>query len=164
MKEGEESAEFWDSIGGQAEYSHIKQAVGMVPPDFDPRLFAVSNRTGFMWMEEIPAFGQEDLINDDCYILDAYNTIYVWIGHLSNKFEKRGVVKKAKQYLEELKDRDTKEVMIEEVSAGYEPPAFQVQFIQWEPEVAAEWIKSDPTVVAANLEEETKAAAAEALK
>ena len=131
----------------------------MVPADFDPRLFAVSNRTGYMWMDEIPAFGQEDLINDDCYILDAYNTIFVWVGHLSNKYEKAGVQKKAKQYLAELKDRDTKDVMVETVSAGYEPPAFQVQFIQWEPEVAEQWIKDDPTVIAAKLEEETKAAA-----
>ena len=163
MKEGEESAEFWESVGGQGEYSRIKQAVGIVPNDFEPRLFNVSNRSGYMWMEEIPAFGQEDLINDDCYVLDAYNTIFVWIGHLSNKFEKKGVYTKAKKYRDELQDRDPKEVMLEEVSAGYEPPAFTVQFIQWEPEVAAKWIATDPTVVAAALAEETKAAAQAAL-
>lgn len=34
-----------------------------------------------MWMQECPAFAQEDLINEDCYILDAYNIIYLWIGN-----------------------------------------------------------------------------------
>jgi hypothetical protein len=29
-------------------------------------------------------------MNDDIMILDAYNTIYVWIGNRSNKFERNG--------------------------------------------------------------------------
>lgn len=41
--------------------------------------------------------------------------------------------------------------------AGREPPAFTVQFIQWEPEVAAEWLKTDATVIA-EVAEEAKAA------
>ena len=32
-------------------------------------------------MQEVPNFAQEDLINEDCYILDMYNTVYVWIGN-----------------------------------------------------------------------------------
>lgn len=113
--------------------------------DFEPRLFQVSNNSGYMWMEEVPAFGQEDLFNDDCFILDAYNTIYVWIGNQSNKTERRGVNKRAEKYLQELKDSRNKDnICIEEVLAGYEPPQFQVQFIQWEPEVAAKWLETDP--------------------
>lgn len=38
-------------------------------------------------MKEIAAFTQEDLINEDVYILDAYTTLYIWIGRKSNKFE-----------------------------------------------------------------------------
>jgi len=88
MKEGEETEEFWASIGGKGEYCTSKDAE--VPDDFEPRLFHVSNASGYMWMKEVPAFGQEDLSNYDCYILDAYSTIYVWQGCLADRFEIKG--------------------------------------------------------------------------
>ena len=116
-----------------------------------------------MWMEELPAFAQEDLLNEDCYILDAYNTIFTWIGNQSNKFEKTGVVKRAEKYLAECRDaRNKNDVIIEEVLAGREPPAFTVQFIQWEPEVAEKWLETDAAVVAERTVEESKVAAAAA--
>ena len=34
-------------------------------------------------------------MNDDIMILDAYQTIYVWIGNKSNDFEKKGAYKSA---------------------------------------------------------------------
>ena len=101
--EGSESADFWEAVGGQAEYSKVKESIGFAP-GFEPRLFSVSNSTGYMWMEELPAFAQEDMLNEDCYILDAYNIIYTWIGNQSNKFEQKGVVKRAEKYLSELRD------------------------------------------------------------
>ena len=48
-------------------------------------------------------------------------------------------------------------VIFEEVPAGREPPGFTVQFVQWEPEVAAKWLETDPTVVQ-QAAEEAKAA------
>ena len=78
MDEGQESEAFWASIGGKAEYSHVKESNMVAPPDFEPRLFSVSNSSGYMWMNEVPQFQQEDLINFDCFILDAFSTIFVW--------------------------------------------------------------------------------------
>lgn len=130
-------------------------------PGFEPRLFSVSNTSGYMWMEEVPAFAQEDLLNDDCYILDAYSTIFTWIGNKSNKFEKVGVVKRAEKYLAEIRDsRNKDDTIIDEVLAGREPAGFTVQFIQWEPEVAAKWLETDPEIVRQNTVEESKQAAA----
>lgn len=81
-------------------------------------------------MEEIPAFGQEDLNNEDCYILDVYNNVYVWIGNQSNKFEKKGVLTRADKYIAECRDsRDKDSVMVTEVLAGREPPSFTINFI-----------------------------------
>lgn len=78
-------------------------------------------------MEEVPAFAQEDLLLDDCYILDAYSVIYTWIGNKSNKFEKKGVVARAEKYLNEIRDsRDKDECIIDEVLAGHEPVGFTV--------------------------------------
>lgn len=103
-----------------------------------------------MWMEEVPAFGQEDLLNDDCYILDSYNKVFCWIGNQSNKFEQKGVMKRAEKYINEIRDsRNKDDVLVVEVKAGHEPPAFCVQFIQWEPEVAAKWLETDPSTMAA---------------
>ena len=129
MAEGSEGAEFWDSIGGQGDYSKVKESLSFAP-GFEPRLFQVSNASGYMWMQECPAFAQEDLINDDCYILDAYNIIYIWIGNQANKFEKRGVQGRAEKYLNDVRDaRDKSMVIFEEVLAGREPPGFTVQFV-----------------------------------
>lgn len=85
MDEGQESEAFWDSVGGKGEYSHVKNCDMIPPGDFEPRLFSVSNTSGFMWMQEIPQFQQEDLINEDCFIMDAYSTVFVWVGALSIK-------------------------------------------------------------------------------
>lgn len=108
-----------------------------------------------MYMKPVPAFTQEDLLNDDCYILDCYDQVYIWIGHLSNKFERKGVIKRADQFLESVTDgRDKENCAMTEVYAGREPASFTVQFIQWEPEVAEEWMKTDPIEIAKA--EETK--------
>lgn len=116
-----------------------------------------------MWMEELPCFAQEDMLLDDCYILDAYSTIYLWIGCFANKFEKKSCQARAEKYLAELKDsRNKDEVIFDEVLPGREPIGFTVQFIQWEPEVAEAWLAQDPELnaaKAAEAEEEKKEAA-----
>ncbi len=93
FKEGDEPEEFWDALGGRTEYSTVKD-MG-IAAGFEPRLFQCSNAQGRFFVEEIYNFTQDDLINDDIMILDAYQTIYVWIGNRSNKFEKKGAAKSA---------------------------------------------------------------------
>jgi hypothetical protein len=87
--------------------------------------------------------------------MDVFDTIYIWIGHKSNKFERNGAAAKAEKYVAGVTDsRNKDEVCIVEVLAGHEPAQFTVQFIQWEPEIAEQWLKDDPVLIA-------KAAAAE---
>lgn len=50
VDEGQETEEFWASIGGQGEYSHVKDNSMIAPEGFEPRLFTVSNTSGYMWM------------------------------------------------------------------------------------------------------------------
>ena len=86
-------------------------------------------------------------------MLDAYSKIYVWIGNRSNSFEKKAARKKVASYLAGVRDaRDKDGVAIVDVKPGQEPPEFTVQFIQWEPEIAQQWIDDDPE----RLEEEKK--------
>lgn len=58
-----------------------------MPAEFQPRLFNVSNQGGFMFVKEVFGYVQEDLDNTDVMILDAYNTVYIWIGNKSNQHE-----------------------------------------------------------------------------
>jgi len=106
--EGEEPQEFWDTFdGGRTEYSNIKDAG--IAVGFEPRLFHASNAHGYFHVDEIPNYSQDDMMNDDIMILDAYQTIYVWIGNRSNDFEKRGAYKMAHRYIESVRDERDKE-------------------------------------------------------
>ena len=87
--EGEETDEFWAALGGKGEYASLKE-MG-VSPGFDPRLFHCSNSQGYFHMKEIYDFGQEDLNNNDVMVLDAFSTVYIWVGTNSNKHERKNV-------------------------------------------------------------------------
>lgn len=94
FKEGSEPEEFWAALGGKSEYSQVKEG-NNAHPDFEPRLFACSNSSGFFFCKEVVNFTQEDLVNSDVMMLDCWNTIYLWIGTESNKFERNGAKKAA---------------------------------------------------------------------
>lgn len=84
------------------------------------------------------------MLNDDVFILDNYQEVYIWIGNKSNKFERNGARKKAHQYVDGIQDgraKDTVEVM--EVHPGSEPPIFRVLFPDWSDQVAAMWHEED---------------------
>lgn len=84
-------------------------------------------------------------MNDDIMILDCYQTVYVWIGNKSNDFERKGVFKSAKKYIDNIKDeRDKDNVHVVEVEAGKEPSSFTVQFPEWRLEKAQRWLDEDP--------------------
>ena len=71
-------------------------------------------------------------MNDDIMLLDAYTTIFVWIGNCSNKFEKNGAYKMANRYIQSVRDeRDKDAVQIVEIEAGKEPASFTIHFSEW---------------------------------
>jgi hypothetical protein len=57
LNEGSETPDFWTAVGGQEEYSKIKEQMGSIA-GFEPRLFNISNRTGYTFMKEVPNFTQ----------------------------------------------------------------------------------------------------------
>ena len=50
MQEGAESGDFWISVKGKGDYSKIKEQMA-VSDGFEPRLFEVSNSSGFTYMK-----------------------------------------------------------------------------------------------------------------
>ena len=77
VAEGEESEDFWNSLGGKGPYNSVK--AGELAPR-DPRLFHLSNATGSFRVEEVFAFEQEDLNDEDVYLLDSFTTVFLWVG------------------------------------------------------------------------------------
>lgn len=77
--------------------------------DFEPMLFEVSNTSGYMNMKQIPCFSQQSMLAQDVYILDNWNTMFVWIGSKSNKFEAKAAFKNADKYIAALKDGRVKD-------------------------------------------------------
>ena len=105
------------------------------------------------------------MMNDDIMLLDAYQTIYVWIGNQSNKFEKNGAYKTANRYIQSVRDeRDKESVQIVEIEAGKEPPSFTVFFPEWRIEKAQKWLEIGEQAAVAKKQEEEQKKAAQAAK
>ena len=114
-------------MGGREGYDRNKGLMTHVKSDFEPKLFEISNTSGYMWMKPIPAFNQQSLMNCDVYLLDAWNRVFVWIGKKSNKFEYRAAYKKLDIYIGALHDGRTKDTIeIVELQPGQETPYFKL--------------------------------------
>ncbi|CAI5452905.1 unnamed protein product [Caenorhabditis angaria] len=99
---------------------------------FDPLLFQVSDESGLLRVEEIANFTQEDLDGDDVMILDALNSIYVWVGANANPNEKKEALNTAKSYLEKDKLPRHQKTTIETIYQGQEGPTFKKFFPSWD--------------------------------
>jgi len=105
---------------------------------FQPRLFNVSNETGKLVVEEVADFYQQDLDTDDVMILDALNTIYVWIGDGANKKEKEAAEATAQKYLETDSVPRHKKAEVEILHQGKENPGFKKLFPEWDDKLWAQ--------------------------
>ena len=74
IEEGNEPDEFWEVLGGKAEYASGAELENFVN-ERPPRLFQLSNASGTFSVEEIYNFNQDDLIEDDVMLLDIGNTV-----------------------------------------------------------------------------------------
>jgi len=129
FREGQESDEFWETLGGKTEYVTSKV---MDEGAHDPRLFQGSNVTGSFVMEEIFNFSQEDLTNDDTFLLDTFNEVWVWVGSDSNKQEKKEAFQAALDFVQNAPDGRDPDTPILKVDAGVEPPLFTAHFLGWD--------------------------------
>ena len=130
-------------LGGKAEYAAVKDMME-ADSNFEPMLFEISNISGYMHMKPLPAFTQQCLLNTDVYVMDAWNKIFVWVGHDSNKFEYNAAYRNIDKYIAALKDgRKKEDIMIAEQEPYHEAPMFKVQFPNWSDAVAAKFIKKN---------------------
>ncbi|KAK6151424.1 hypothetical protein DH2020_014059 [Rehmannia glutinosa] len=83
QKEGAESEQFWDLLGGKSEYPSQKIAR---KAESDPHLFSCTLTKGDLKVTEVYNFNQDDLMTEDIFVLDCLSDIYVWVGqHVESK-------------------------------------------------------------------------------
>ncbi|XP_029450795.1 advillin [Rhinatrema bivittatum] len=133
LAEGQESVEFWELLGGKSPYANDKRLQQEVP-DFHPRLFECSNKTGRFLVSEVTNFNQDDLNEGDVMLLDTWDQIFLWIGMDANEVEKKEALVTAQEYLRTHpsgRDADTPILIIKQ---GFEPPIFTGWFLAWDPQ------------------------------
>ncbi|XP_072877004.1 advillin isoform X2 [Chlorocebus sabaeus] len=134
VAEGQESAEFWDLLGGKTPYASDKRLQQEIL-DVQSRLFECSNKTGQFIVTEITDFTQDDLNPGDVMLLDTWDQVFLWIGAEANATEKKSALATAQQYLlthPSGRDPDTPILIIKQ---GFEPPIFTGWFLAWDPNI-----------------------------
>ncbi|NXK47472.1 VILI protein, partial [Chauna torquata] len=132
IAEGQEPSEFWVALGGKSHYANSKR-LQEENPSFPARLFECSNKTGRFLATEIVDFTQDDLEEDDVYLLDTWDQVFFWIGKGANESEKEAAAVMAQEYLRSDpsgRDLDTPIVVVKQ---GCEPPTFTGWFLAWDP-------------------------------
>ncbi|XP_076064195.1 advillin-like isoform X2 [Oratosquilla oratoria] len=131
VSEGSEKSDFWKLLGGKEEYASGER-LKVEDHTMQVRLFQCSNASGVFEAEEVVSFTQEDLVDDDVMLLDAWDTIFLWIGINSNKVEQRESEKLAMEYLRTDPAGRDKGTPIVRLKQGYEPPNFTGFFGAWD--------------------------------
>ncbi|XP_069087021.1 advillin [Pleurodeles waltl] len=133
LAEGQETVQFWELLGGKAPYASEKR-LQQEEPDFHPRLFECSNKTGRFIVSEVSNFTQDDLNETDVMLLDTWDQIFLWIGLEANDIEKKEAMMTAQEYLRTHpsgRDIDTPILILKQ---GFEPPTFTGWFLAWDPQ------------------------------
>ena len=159
IKEGEEDDSFWAALGGKGEYSQYAPGT---PPPRAARLFEATTAKGTFNVDEIESFVQEDLCNDDCYLLDTYNQLFVWCGSGSTEEERRKTAELAEKFIANATDGRDSDMCVLTVAAGNEPFMFTQHFLGWDPLFMEKRSFSDPYAARLALMQAEQAKALEA--
>lgn len=130
IKEGSEPTSFWSALADSREqYPKLKRA-----PCASPRLFHASEASGQFRVQEIPApFSREDLTRNDCYLLDAGDTLYMWQNRANPSETKRTLETAVRYYVVAAQARalPTSPIPLHMVTSGHEPRVFTAWFMAW---------------------------------
>ncbi|XP_022871797.1 villin-4-like, partial [Olea europaea var. sylvestris] len=130
QKEGAESEQFWDLLGGKSEY--LSQKISR-DAETDPHLFSCTFLKGDLKVTEIYNFDQDDLMTEDIFILDCHSDIYVWVGQQVESKDKMNALSIGEKFLERdfLLENLSLQAPIYIVMEGSEPTFF-TRFFSWD--------------------------------
>ncbi|KAL0590175.1 hypothetical protein ABG067_001819 [Albugo candida] len=130
INENEESDEFWDLLGGQAAPTNATFTFDRPRPS---RLFHCTNVCGNFDVTEIVEFAQDDLTQDDVFLLDTYAALYIWIGKNANRGEVQNTYILADRYLQTVQsDGRGDDIPVIATHCGCEPLTFKGHFLAWD--------------------------------
>uniref|UniRef100_A0A5B7BTV7 Putative villin-4 n=1 Tax=Davidia involucrata TaxID=16924 RepID=A0A5B7BTV7_DAVIN len=130
QKEGAESEQFWDLLGGKSEYPGQKIGRGA---EGDPHLFSCTFSKGELKVTEIYNFNQDDLMTEDIFILDCHSEIFVWVGKQVDSKNRVHASTIGEKFIEcdFLLEKLSLEAPLYIVTEGNEPPFF-TRFFTWD--------------------------------
>ncbi|KAA8522743.1 hypothetical protein F0562_009095 [Nyssa sinensis] len=130
QKEGAESEQFWELLGGKSEYPSQKIVRGA---ESDPHLFSCTFSKGELKVTEIYNFNQDDLMTEDIFILDCHSEIFVWVGQQVDSKNRMHASTIGEKFLEHdfLLEKLSREAPIYIIMEGNEPPFF-TRFFTWD--------------------------------
>ncbi|CAD6262419.1 unnamed protein product [Miscanthus lutarioriparius] len=130
QKEGRETDQFWELLGGKSKYPN--QKVGR-ENESDPHLFSCIISKGNIKVKEIHNFTQDDLMTEDVFILDCLSDIFVWVGQEVDAKVKSQAMNIGEKFLvhDFLMEKLSRETPIFTVSEGSEPHFF-TRFFNWD--------------------------------
>ncbi|KAI3772098.1 hypothetical protein L6452_03273 [Arctium lappa] len=130
QKEGSESEQFWEILGGKCEYPSQKIARDA---ESDPHLFSCTFSKGDLKVTEIYNFNQDDLMTEDIFILDCHSSIFVWVGQQVDQKIKTEALVIGQKFLEHdfLLEKLSLETPIYIIAEGSEPQFF-TRFFTWD--------------------------------
>ncbi|GAB4838260.1 hypothetical protein Ancab_027789 [Ancistrocladus abbreviatus] len=130
QKEGAESEQFWDLLGGKTEYP--SQKIARVA-ERDPHLLECTFFKGVLKVKEIYNFTQDDLMTEDVFVLDCHSDIYVWVGQQVDSKTRTQALTIGEKFLEQdfLLEKLSRETPIYIIREGCEPPFF-TRFFTWD--------------------------------
>ncbi|KAI5075352.1 hypothetical protein GOP47_0009925 [Adiantum capillus-veneris] len=136
LKEGSESANFWNPLGGKETHPNFRESK---ETGKDPRLFACSLVKGKLQVTEVFNFAQDDLLSEDVMILDTFTEIFAWVGQNTDSKEKQQVFDIAQKYIERTAAQEglPENIPVYKVTEGNEPFFFTKYFESWDPVKAA---------------------------
>ncbi|XP_004507882.1 villin-4-like isoform X2 [Cicer arietinum] len=130
QREGAESEQFWELLGGKSEYPTQKIARD---GENDPHLFSCNFSEGNLKVTEIHNFSQDDLMTEDIFVLDCHSEIFVWVGQQVDPKSRMQALPIGEKFLESdfLLETLSHVAPIYIVMEGSEPPFF-TRFFKWD--------------------------------
>lgn len=130
QKEGSETDQFWELLGGKCEYPSqkiVKEA------ESDPHLFSCSYKKDTLKVTEIYNFSQDDLMTEDEFILDCHSDIFVWIGQQVASEIRNQALSIGEKFLQSdfLREKLSPEAPVFVIVEGSEPQFF-TRFFKWD--------------------------------
>jgi gelsolin len=126
-EDNDENAKFfWEFLGGKKAIKSASEGGNDAELAEKKRLLKISDASGSLKVEEVK-WDRKNLNNNDVFIVDAVNTIFVWIGTGASPQERRSGVQLAQSYLNDQPARN-KGTAIVRLLQGGENEEFEAQF------------------------------------